>query len=62
MSREAKRIAAVTAAIEQYLAEEAAAARPAVSVPPAPATSLWSVAGRMERLASHSALGSRSRR
>jgi hypothetical protein len=60
MTREAKRIAAVMAAIEQYLAEEAA--RPAVTVSPAPATSLWAMAGRIERFASRAALGSRNRR
>ena len=60
MTREAKRIAAVMAAIEQYLAEENA--RPCVAVPPAPPTSMWGVAGRIERLASRSTLGPRIRR
>jgi hypothetical protein len=60
MSREAKRIAAVTAAVQQYLADEAA--RPAVAVVPAPSSSLWGVAGRLERLGSRLAPGFRNRR
>jgi len=60
MEREKKRIAAALAAVQAYLAQETG--RTIVVPAPAPASSMWSVAGRVDQMALRAALTTRSRR
>jgi hypothetical protein len=60
VTRQAKRLAAALAAVEQYLEQEQA--QPAVVVRPAPAPSAWLAANRIEQMSLRAAMQAKGRR